>query len=99
MRFRSFQPSGKAATAGCLPWYRTPPGQQVERFVAAGGIVYDIVTTPLDTDLLKAARARGLRTIDGLSMLIGQAAYAFEKFFGTPAPRQHDADLRKLLTA
>lgn len=76
-----------------------PPMPPVERFVAAGGIVYDIVTTPLDTDLLKAARARGLRTIDGLSMLIGQAAYAFEKFFGTPAPRQHDADLRKLLTA
>lgn len=76
-----------------------PPMPPVERHVAEGGIVYDIVTTPLDTDLLKAARARGLRTVDGLAMLIGQAAVAFEKFFGTPAPRQHDADLRKLLMA
>jgi shikimate dehydrogenase len=32
-------------------------------------------------------------------MLIGQAAVAFELFFGEPAPRQHDAELRDLLTA
>lgn len=76
-----------------------PPMPPVERFVAPDGIVYDIVTTPLDTDLLKAAWARGLRTIDGLAMLIGQAAVAFEKFFGAPAPRQHDGELRKLLIA
>ena len=44
------------------------------------------------------ARAAGHRTIDGLNMLIGQAAVAFEKFFGLPAPREHDADLRELLT-
>ena len=71
----------------------------VERYVAEGGIVYDIVTHPLDTDLLRRARGRGLRTIDGLAMLIGQAAAAFEKFFGQPAPREHDAELRARLTA
>jgi len=76
-----------------------PPTPEVERYVADGGIVYDIVTSPLDTILLKRARARGLRTIDGLSMLIGQAAVAFEKFFGVPAPRECDAELRKLLTS
>ena len=60
-------------------------------------IVYDLVYAPLETPLLAAARARGLRTIDGLSMLIGQAAAAFELFFGAPAPREHDAELRVLL--
>ncbi|MFM6933636.1 MAG: shikimate dehydrogenase [Novosphingobium sp.] len=64
-----------------------------------GSVVYDIVTHPLDTPLLQAARAQGLPTIDGLAMLIGQAAAAFEKFFGQPAPRAHDAELRALLTA
>jgi shikimate dehydrogenase len=63
-----------------------------------GTIVYDIVTSPLDTRLLQRARARSLRTIDGLSMLIGQASAAFEKFFGQRAPREYDAELRELLT-
>jgi shikimate dehydrogenase len=62
-------------------------------------IAYDIVTAPLDTPFLQGARERGLRTIDGLSMLIGQAAVAFAKFYGQPAPRQHDAELRAILTA
>lgn len=64
-----------------------------------GSVVYDIVTHPLDTALLVAARERGLPTIDGLAMLIGQAAVAFDKFFGVPAPRQHDAELRAKLTS
>ena len=62
-------------------------------------IVYDLVYAPLETPLLAAARARGLRTIDGLAMLIGQAAAAFALFYGAPAPRAHDAELRALLTA
>lgn len=66
--------------------------------LATTTIVYDIVYSPLETPLLAAARARGLRTIDGLQMLVGQAAAAFELFFGQPAPRQHDAELRALLT-
>ena len=65
--------------------------------LAENEIVYDIVTHPLDTPLLEAARVSGLRTIDGLAMLIGQAAVAFEKFFGQPAPREHDVELRALL--
>lgn len=63
-----------------------------------GSVVYDIVTHPLDTPLLREARRRGLRTIDGLAMLIGQAAVAFEKFYGVPPPRDHDAELRSILT-
>lgn len=69
-------------------WSHAPPGS----------IAYDIVTAPLDTPFLQGARAKGLRTIDGLSMLIGQAATAFEHFFGQPPPRGHDAELRALLT-
>lgn len=64
-----------------------------------GCVVYDIVTDPLDTPLLNAARGQGFATIDGLAMLIGQAAAAFEKFFGQPAPRASDAELRVLLTS
>ncbi|MFC3096572.1 shikimate dehydrogenase [Alteraurantiacibacter palmitatis] len=65
-----------------------------------GAVIYDIVTAPLDTPFLQEARARGFRTVDGLSMLIGQAAIAFERFFGQPPPREDgDAELRALLVA
>ncbi len=67
--------------------------------VADGGTVYDLVYAPLNTPLLIAARARGLTVIDGLAMLIGQAAEAFALFYGAPAPRQNDAELRELLIA
>ena len=46
----------------------------------------------------RGAQARGLATVDGLEMLIGQAALAFELFFGAAPARQHDAELRTLLT-
>ncbi len=62
-------------------------------------VVYDAVYAPLETALLKAARARELETVDGLEMLIGQAALAFELFFGKAPPRDHDAELRALLVA
>jgi shikimate dehydrogenase len=59
--------------------------------------VYDIVYTPLETGLLKAARARDLDTTDGLDMLIGQAALAFELFFGKAPPDDTEDELRALL--
>ncbi len=54
--------------------------------------VYDIVYVPLQTPLLAAARARGNPVIDGLGMLLHQAAPGFERWFGvrpkvTPALR------------
>lgn len=75
-----------------------PPLELDFSHVPPGSVIYDIVTHPLDTPLLVGARERGLATIDGLAMLIGQAAIAFKRFFGQPAPRQHDAELRELLT-
>jgi shikimate dehydrogenase len=65
--------------------------------LAEDAIVYDIVYTPLETDLLKAARQRDLETIDGLDMLIGQAALAFELFFGKAPPEDCEDELRALL--
>jgi shikimate dehydrogenase len=62
-------------------------------------IVNDIVYAPLETALLAEARGRGNPVIDGLEMLIGQAARAFELFFGMSPPRKRDAELRALLTS
>jgi len=57
-------------------------------------VVADIVYRPLETPLLAAARRRGLKTIDGLGMLLHQAVPAFHAWFGvepkvTPALRAH----------
>ncbi|WP_427966364.1 shikimate dehydrogenase [Altererythrobacter sp.] len=76
-----------------------PPLELDFSHVPPGSIIYDIVTYPLETPLLAAARAAGFETVDGLSMLIGQAAIAFEKFFGVAAPRNDgDRELREILT-
>jgi shikimate dehydrogenase len=48
--------------------------------------VFDMVYEPRDTPLLRAARARGCRTIDGLEMLVAQAVGQFEAWTGVPAP-------------
>ena len=45
-------------------------------------IVADLVYVPLETALLKAARALGLKTADGLGMLLHQAVRGFELWFG-----------------
>ncbi|MCL2716489.1 MAG: shikimate dehydrogenase [Alphaproteobacteria bacterium] len=64
-------------------------------------VVADIVYVPLETPLLAAARARGLRTADGLGMLLHQAVRGFELWFGqrpvvTPELRALvEADLAK----
>jgi shikimate dehydrogenase len=58
-------------------------------------VVCDIVYVPLETALLRNARARGLRTVDGLGMLLHQARPAFEKWFGQKP--EVTAELRQLL--
>jgi shikimate dehydrogenase len=58
-------------------------------------IVYDVVYVPLETALLKAAKAAGHRTVDGLSMLLYQAVNGFSHWFGvTPTVT---AEQRKIL--
>jgi shikimate dehydrogenase len=59
-------------------------------------VAADIVYSPLETELLAAARARGNRTVDGLGMLLYQAVPGFERWFGvrpkvTPELRAHVA--------
>ena len=66
----------------------------------AGAVVCDIVYVPLETALLRAARERGLRPVDGLGMLLHQAVPGFAHWFGavptvTPALRALvEADIR-----
>lgn len=48
----------------------------------AGATVFDLVYVPLETPLLAAARARGLRASNGAEMLVQQAAIAFERWTG-----------------
>ena len=45
-------------------------------------LVTDIVYSPLETELLKAARSKGCRVVDGLGMLIHQAVPGFQRWFG-----------------
>ncbi|MEW5728347.1 MAG: shikimate dehydrogenase [Pseudomonadota bacterium] len=47
-----------------------------------GAVVNDIVYAPLETDLLKAAKARGAAAVDGLGMLLWQGVPGFEAWFG-----------------
>lgn len=65
----------------------------------ADAVVYDAVYVPLETPLLAAAEARGLAIIDGLEMLVGQAAAAFQLFFDAEPPREQDDTLWQRLTA
>jgi shikimate dehydrogenase len=54
--------------------------------LSLAGAVYDMVYNPAETALLKAAKAAGCRTANGLGMLLHQGARAFEIWTGKPAP-------------
>ncbi|MBZ9885326.1 shikimate dehydrogenase [Mesorhizobium sp. CA10] len=60
-------------------------------------IVTDIVYVPLETSLLAAARARGLKTVDGLGMLLHQAVPGFERWFGRKP--EVTPELRRMIVA
>jgi shikimate dehydrogenase len=60
-------------------------------------VVYDVIYVPLETVLLKSARSRGHRAVDGLGMLLHQAGYGFRKWFG--GDPQVTPELRSLLEA
>jgi shikimate dehydrogenase len=53
------------------------------RALPGGAALCDIVYNPLETGLIAQARALGLRTVDGLGMLMHQGVPAFQAFFGT----------------
>lgn len=61
--------------------------------------VSEIVYFPLETALLKAARALGCRVVDGGTMAVGQAVGAFELFTGLKTdPARVDAHFRRLIS-
>jgi len=57
-----------------------------------GQVVMDLVYDPLETPLLRAARLAGATAVDGLGMLLHQAAPGFETWFGVKP--EVDAELR-----
>ncbi|MFN3230126.1 MAG: shikimate dehydrogenase family protein, partial [Asticcacaulis sp.] len=77
-----------AASGGPLPTLETLPD---------GAVVMDMTYRPLMTPLLQSAAARGLRTVDGLAMLIHQARPSFEALFGVAPPV--DVDVRAMALA
>jgi shikimate dehydrogenase len=72
-----------------------PPLDLDLRALPASACVCDIVYAPLETPLLAAARARGLVAIDGLEMLMRQAAKGYRAWLGRRA--DVDDDLRRTL--
>jgi len=52
-----------------------------------GALIFDSVYNPLETRLLREARAAGCRTVDGLAMFVNQAVEQFELWTHRPAPR------------
>ena len=78
--------------AGCPPM----PQELVAGVARADeAALFDMVYDPVDTAFLNAGSGK---RVDGLTMLVGQAARAFELFFGAPAPAP-DRRLRELLIA
>ncbi|MGC9269774.1 shikimate dehydrogenase [Acidiphilium sp.] len=74
-----------------------PPLDLSLRQASAGLVVADIVYVPLQTALLAAAQVRGLRTVEGLGMLLHQAVPGFSAWFGvTPTV---DDDLYRIVAA
>lgn len=78
--------AGILINATSLGWHRgeMPLDASLLQKLSAGTLVADL--TYRDTDLIEAARAIGLPTLDGLGMLVYQGVLAFERFTGQTAP-------------
>ncbi|WP_342249252.1 shikimate dehydrogenase [Sphingomonas sp. OTU376] len=90
-------PAALLVNASALGMVGQPPLEIDLSPLPEDAVVYDAVYAPLETELLAQARDRDLDTVDGLEMLVGQAALAFELFFGAEPPRDRDDELRELL--
>jgi shikimate dehydrogenase len=93
--------AGLLVNATSLGMQGQPPLEVDVGLLPPHAVVADLVYVPLQTALLSAARARGLKTADGLGMLLHQAVRGFELWFGqrpevTPELRDLvEADLTK----
>lgn len=63
--------------------------------LSAKAVVTDLVYTPLETAFLRQAKERGCTTVDGLGMLLHQAAPGFERWFGVRP--EVDENLRQVM--
>jgi shikimate dehydrogenase len=61
--------------------------------IPANGWVFDMVTDPPETPLLKATKERKLKIVGGLEMLVEQAATSFKLLFDADPPRDRDTEL------
>lgn len=97
------QDAREALLAGCdllvnttsLGMLKQPPLEIDLSPLPQSAVVYDVVYVPLETGLLKQAKARGLRTVDGLGMLLHQAVEGFRRWFGQQP--EVTAELRRIL--
>jgi shikimate dehydrogenase len=64
----------------------SPLSAELLSYLPESALVFDMVYIPPETALLRAARARGLRVVTGLEMLLEQGAAAFQLWTGLPAP-------------
>lgn len=76
--------------AGAIVVNATPLGMHGEALPggvleAAGGLI-DLAYGPAETPAVASARSRGLPTVDGITLLVSQAAASFEIWTGIPAP-------------
>ncbi len=60
----------------------SPIDEDIIKTMNKDGVIYDIVYNPLKTELIKLAKKHGIKTIQGLDMLIYQGAKAFEIWTG-----------------
>jgi shikimate dehydrogenase len=81
-RGKALAGSGLLVNATSLGMTGKPPLAIDLSALRADATVADIVYSPLQTELLAAAKARGNRTVDGLGMLLHQAVPGFERWFG-----------------
>jgi shikimate dehydrogenase len=72
-------------SVGMYPHIEASPWP-AEVSIPAGVVFNDLVYNPLETVFLSQARQAGAAAVDGLGMLVNQAAFGFEKWTGQPAP-------------
>lgn len=84
--------------ASCMGMTGKPPVPIDLKSYPENTLVFDLVYDPLETPLLAEARRLGMATIDGLTMLIAQARFAFEYLFGVTPPAGN-AELRERLAS
>jgi shikimate dehydrogenase len=74
-----------ATSIGLFPDVEDVPAVELAS-IHPGLLVCDVIPNPPHTAFLRAAQARGARTLDGLGMLVGQGAIAFKMWTGVDAP-------------